>query len=182
MANIREQRETAAESEERNVRLTNEEAQMTDEEMREVMRKKIGEFEENFLPDTPKIPGYHTFWASTTSTINTVQKYQRLGYTPIYLSDIPLAEREKYRSIEGQTKAEYGGMVMSNEMLAMKLPEPMYQELMKYNHHDLPMRHDAKIVNMQREISDLTGGNTFVDKDQQGLGGIKEGKGPPVFR
>lgn len=180
MSNIREQRESAAESPERKLRLSVEET-LSDDALREKARQLISELEESFLPDTPRIPGYHTFWASTTSTVNTVQKYQRLGYTPILMTDIPQEAREKYKSTESQTKAEYAGIVMSNEMLAMKIPEPMYQELMKHFHHDLPKRHDAKIVSMQRELSDVTGGNVFVDKDQQGLGGINEGKGPPRF-
>lgn len=180
--NVREPRDTAAESTGRKPRESKENVLLSEAEQRENARKRIAEVENNFLPEVPQVPGYHSMWASTTSTTNTIQYYTRRGYTPILMNDIPADKRTDYHEKGSQNKAEYAGMVMCNEMLAMKIPYYEYQENMKHSHHDLPMQYDAKMVDRQKEISQAVRGNISTGEGfEQGLGTINKGKGPPVF-
>lgn len=181
--NVRTPRESAAEGTDRKIRVSSEDAQLgSEEEQRSRARQRISEVENNFLAEVPKIPGYHSMWASTTSTTNTIRHYARRGYTPILMTDIPADKREDYKSTEGQQKAEYAGMVMCNEMLAMKIPFFEYQENMKHSHHDLPMDHERSMQAAREKIEAIAPGNVKTGEGfEQGLGGINKGKRPPVF-
>lgn len=179
---LRNQRENAAEAPARSERETQEDTLLSETAQREKARSIIADVENNYLPEVPQIPGYHSFWASTTSTTNTIHHYSRRGYTPISLSEIPADKRAEYQAKASQNKAEYAGMVTCNEMLAMKLPQHMYQEYMKHFHHDLPLQHDARMVDATRKIEAIAPGSVKTGEGfEQGLGAPNKGKGPPVF-
>lgn len=178
---LRNQRETAAETPVRKERETKEDALLDEAAQRDRARQRIAEVDNNFLPEVPQVPGYHSMWASTTSTTNTVQYYRRRGYTPILLNDVPADKRAEYQEKAGQTKAEYAGMVMCNEMLAMKLPNYEYQEFMKHYHHDLPLQHDNRMMQEVKKIEAISPGNVKTGEGfEHGLGSANK-KAPPVF-
>ena len=67
------------------------------------------------LPDLPEIPGFHTFWATTTNSRDTVQNRLRMGYTFLRSSDFPGWDAASIKT------GEYAGVIGQNEMIAMKI-------------------------------------------------------------
>src|SRR4051812_2629946 len=60
--------------------------EMSDEEFLAFVRDSVNQ---SVLPDLPRIPGYHTFWATTTNSRDTVAHRMRLGYQFIKLDELP---------------------------------------------------------------------------------------------
>jgi hypothetical protein len=91
------------------------------------------------LPDLPPIPGYHVCWLTTTNSRDPIHGRLRLGYEPIKAADIPGWE---HSAVKG---GDWEGCVGVNEMLAMKLPQHLYEMYMKEAHHDAPLREEQKL-------------------------------------
>lgn len=94
---------------------------------------------QSVLPDLPKLPGFHTFWATTTNSRDTIASRMRMGYQFI--------RSDELRGWEGGTvkSGEYAGCVGINEMVAMKIPERLYQLYMQEVHHRAPLAEEEKI-------------------------------------
>ena len=115
------------------------ERDMTDEEYLALFRDSINQ---SVLPDLPEIPGFHTFWATTTNSRDTVQNRLRMGYTFIKASDFPGWDASSVKT------GEYAGVIGQNEMIAMKIPMRRYQLYMQEVHHRQPLAEESKIAAM----------------------------------
>lgn len=85
------------------------------------------------LPPAPDMPGYHTFWATTTNQKDPIEGRQRMGYEFVARSELPDFCLNSQKS--GELTED---RIMVNEMVLMKLPEELWHEDMMYKHHDLP--------------------------------------------
>jgi hypothetical protein len=93
----------------------------------------------NVLPELPKIPGYHTFWATTTNPRDSVQRRLQMGYSFVKAEDFPGWESNSVKT------GDYAGVIGLNEMVALKLPESLYQLYMRESHHHAPMAEEEKL-------------------------------------
>lgn len=103
---------------------------------------------QSILPDLPDIPGYHTFWATTTNGRDSVQNRRRLGYTPLLIEECPGWEGISV------TAGDYQNVVGVNEMIAMKLPISLYQRYMLHAHHTLPLQEEEKLRSSVDQMRD----------------------------
>lgn len=106
-----------------------------------------------YLPNLPKKPGWHRFWASTTNSSDTPQRRLALGYTFVQEKDLmgegwfPEAE-----SVKDGGKLD--GAVRWREMIAMEIPEDDYQEMMQEFHYDQPRDAVADIFEPLAELNE----------------------------
>lgn len=121
-------------------RRVTENRELSDEERVDLLRRS---FFQSSLPDLPKIPGYHPFWATTTNPRDPVHGRLRLGYEFITPED---AASYGFETITQKT-GEYAGCIMVNEMIAMKLPMHLYEAFMREVHHEAPYREEEAIYN-----------------------------------
>ena len=110
--------------------------ELTDEEYLALFRDTINQ---SVLPDLPKIPGFHTFWATTSNPRDTITSRLRMGYRFIRANDLPGWDGGAVKT------GEYAGCVGLNEMIAMKIPLRLYQMYMREVHHRAPLAEEEKI-------------------------------------
>lgn len=91
------------------------------------------------LPTPPEIPGWHQCWLSTTSSTDPIHKRLQVGYQPVRISEVPGFEQYK---VDG---GQFDGCVEFNEMLLFKIPNEIYQDLMRIYHHDIPLEQEQSI-------------------------------------
>lgn len=131
---------------------------MTDAEYLVLFRDTINQ---SVLPDLPKIPGFHTFWATTTNSRDTIASRMRMGYEFI--------KADELRGWEGGTikTGDYAGCVGINEMVALKIPERLYQLYMVEVHHRAPLAEEEKIRAAVQDTSEkaLRDKGRIVDED-----------------
>ncbi len=85
------------------------------------------------LPQPPVIPGYHTFWATTTNNKDTVENRQRMGYSLVTRAELPdfcLNSQKAGESTEDR--------IMINEMVLMKINQETWEDDMMLKHYDIP--------------------------------------------
>lgn len=99
------------------------------------------EFTQTALPNPPALRGYHLVWLTTTSQYDSIQKRQRLGYTPVRQSEMP-----GFDASNGQSLAGYDGHVTCNEMVLFKIAEERYQKIMGFYHHKKPLEEEEGVV------------------------------------
>ena len=99
------------------------------------------EFTQTALPSPPALQGFHLVWLTTASQYDSVQKRQRLGYTPVRQSEMP-----GFDASNGQSLAGYDGHVTCNEMVLFKIPLSRYQQIMAFYHHKKPLEEEEGIV------------------------------------
>jgi hypothetical protein len=139
----REQRDAAPET--RGDRGVSEDTQRADDGLisdEEFARLLDSDFDETALPKPPQLPGWHLCWLTTTSTYDTIQKRQRLGYQPVRMADFG----DKFDPSNGKGLEAWPGYVTCNEMVLFKIPEARYQQLMTHYHHRKPLEEEAGIV------------------------------------
>lgn len=148
-------------------------SEMTDADYLALFRDTINQ---SVLPDLPKIQGFHTFWATTTNSRDTIASRRRMGYQFIRADEL--------RGWEGGSikTGEYAGVVGINEMVAMKIPERLYQLYMQEVHHKAPLAEEEKVRATVQGHSE----NALRDKgrivDEDGLADNIVQKAPvPVF-
>lgn len=131
---------------------------VSDEDFLAMIRDTINQ---SVLPDLPKIPGHHTFWATTTNSRDTVASRMRMGYTFIKADELPGWEGGSIAS------GSYAGGIGINEMVAMKIPERRYQLMMREFHHNAPLAEEEKIRAMVQGQSEsaLRDKGRIVDED-----------------
>lgn len=95
-------------------------------------------FRQEVLPTLPPIPGYHVMWASTENTRDPILRRLQAGYQIVKAEDVP-----GFESMSVKT-GEYAGAIGVNEMIALKCPEALYQEMMRHFHHDLPHQEEER--------------------------------------
>jgi hypothetical protein len=123
------------------------------------------------LPDLPNgiIPGMHLCWLSTTNTYDSIDKRMALGYEPVKASDLG----KGFEGLGKMSSGKFEGCVSCNEMVLFKLPEDIYQEVMRMLHLEDPLEHQKNITAQVRDTSQgnkggrsvLEGGLLEMEKD-----------------
>jgi len=119
------------------------------------------------LPDLPKdiIPGFHLCWLSTTNTYDSIDKRMALGYEPVKAGDLGRG----FEALGKMSSGKFEGCVSCNEMVLFKLPEEIYQEVMRMLHLEDPLEHQRNITaNVRSTAKDGKGGRSILE------GGILE--------
>jgi hypothetical protein len=106
------------------------------EERRAMLRS---EWDQEVLPSPPPVPGWHFCWLSTTNSSDPIYKRVQKGYEPVKVSEFP-----GFMSGASQ-QGEFEGCVTCNEMVLFKIPEEIYQEIMKYFHYEKPMEDEQML-------------------------------------
>lgn len=119
------------------------------------------------LPDLPKdaIPGFHLCWLSTTNQYDSIDKRLALGYEPVKASELG----KGFEALGKMSSGKFEGCVSCNEMVLFKLPEEIYQEVMRMLHLEDPLDHQRNITAQVRSSSqEGKGGRSILE------GGILE--------
>ena len=103
---------------------------------------------QSILPDLPIIPGFHTFWATTTNGRDSVHQRLRMGYSVLRVEECP-----GWEGI-GVQAANFTDVVGVNEMIAMKIPLSLYRRFMRHSHHDLPLQEEEKLRHQVEELKE----------------------------
>jgi hypothetical protein len=144
--------------------------------------ERVAEFRQQFfqsaLPDIPRIPGYHVCWLTTQNPRDPIHSRIRLGYEPIKVSDIPGWEHSSIKT------GEWQGCIGVNEMLAFKLPLPLYEEYMRINHHEAPLNEEEKLSSairtMEAEMKRASKGAVELELES-GTAALGTAPEPPPF-
>jgi hypothetical protein len=122
------------------------------------------EFTQTALPNPPGLNGMHLVWLTTASQYDSIQKRQRLGYTPVRQSEMP-----GFDASNGQSLAGYDGNVTCNEMVLFKIPQQRYQQIMGFYHHKKPLEEEEGVIgrfNDQGErLTDSDDGVAAMEKE-----------------
>ena len=107
--------------------------------MEERMRMARSEWSQEVLPSPPPVPGWHFCWLSTTNASDPIYKRVQKGYEPVKASEI---KGFAQYSVE---QGEFEGCVACNEMILFKIPEEIYQDIMKYFHYEKPLEDEQML-------------------------------------
>jgi hypothetical protein len=112
------------------------------------------------LPEVPPgaIPGYHFCWLSTTNTYDSIDKRVALGYEPVKASELG----KGFEGLGKMSSGKFEGCISCNEMILFKLPEDIYQEVMKMLHLDDPIEHQRNITANVRDTAQGNKGGRSV--------------------
>ena len=134
-------------------------------------RERIDAFRDKWqnsaLPDLPKdaIPGFHLCWLSTTNQYDSIDKRLALGYEPVKAAELG----NGFESLGKMSSGKFEGCVSCNEMVLFKIPEEIYQEVMRMLHLEDPLEHQRNITASVRSNSqEGKGGRSILE------GGILE--------
>lgn len=119
------------------------------------------------LPDLPAgaIPGFHLCWLSTTNNYDSIDKRMALGYEPVKAAELG----KGFEALGKMSSGKFEGCVSCNEMVLFKLPEEIYQEVMRMLHLEDPLEHQRNITaNVRSNAQDGKGGRSILE------GGILE--------
>jgi hypothetical protein len=119
------------------------------------------------LPDIPggTIPGFHLCWLSTTNNYDSIDKRMALGYEPVKAAELG----KGFEALGKMSSGKFEGCVSCNEMVLFKLPEEIYQEVMRMLHLEDPLEHQRNITaNVRSNAQDGKGGRSILE------GGILE--------
>jgi hypothetical protein len=119
------------------------------------------------LPDIPQnaIPGFHLCWLSTTNQYDSIDKRLALGYEPVKAAELG----KGFEALGKMNSGKFEGCVSCNEMVLFKLPEEIYQEVMRMLHLEDPLEHQRNITAAVRSNSqEGKGGRSILE------GGILE--------
>ena len=114
------------------------------------------------LPDLPQniIPGFHLCWLSTTNNYDSIDKRMALGYEPVKASDLG----KGFEGLGKMSSGKFEGCVSCNEMVLFKLPEEIYQEVMKMLHLEDPLAHQQNITaNVRSSAQEGKGGRSILE-------------------
>ena len=168
MANARIKRDLDDRLEERvmevKARTTASEEDIQRRERLEAFRDK---WQNSALPDIPKdaLPGFHLCWLSTTNTYDSIDKRMALGYEPVKAGELG----KGFEALGKMSSGKFEGCVSCNEMILFKLPEEIYQEVMRMLHLEDPLEHQRNITAQVRSTSqEGKGGRSILE------GGILE--------
>jgi hypothetical protein len=90
---------------------------------------------DNILPPVPEIPGFHLFWATTTSPSDPLNRRQALGYKFVTPDEMPGFAHLAVKS--GEHAAD---RISCNEMVLMKIRKDLHLKYMTHLHHDKPQQ------------------------------------------
>lgn len=125
------------------------------------------------LPEIPRdlLPGFHLCWLSTTNTYDSIDKRMALGYEPVKASELG----KGFEGLGKMSSGKFEGCVSCNEMVLFKLPEDVYQEVMRMLHLEDPLEHQRNITAQVRDTAQgnkggrsvLEGGLLEMEKETQ---------------
>lgn len=127
-------------------------------------RERIDAFRDRWqnsaLPDIPKdiLPGFHLCWLSTTNTYDSIDKRMALGYEPVKASELG----KGFEGLGKMSSGKFEGCVSCNEMVLFKLPEDIYQEVMRMLHLEDPLEHQRNITAQVRDTAQGNKGGRSV--------------------
>lgn len=151
---------------------------LTDDERLQEFRQTLFQ---SVLPDLPKIPGYHTIWLTTSNPADSIARRVRLGYEPLRAEDHPGWEHASLKT------GEYVGCIGVNEMVAFKLPLPLYEAYMREMHHDQPLLEEEKLTSVieviENEAAQVAkrGKKGIKIETEEGWDDLAEARDAPVF-
>ena len=129
-------------------------------------RERIDAFRDKWansaLPDIPAnaIPGMHLCWLSTTNTYDSIDKRIALGYEPVKAVELG----NGFGSLGKMSSGKFEGCVSCNEMILFKLPEDIYQEVMRMLHLEDPLEHQKNITAQVRGAAgESKGGRSLLE-------------------
>ena len=129
-------------------------------------RERIEAFRDKWqnsaLPDIPKdaIPGMHLCWLSTTNTYDSIDKRMALGYEPVKAAELG----KGFETLGKMSSGKFEGCISCNEMVLFKLPEEIYQEVMRMMHLEDPLDHQRNITAQVRQSAqEGKGGRSILD-------------------
>jgi len=114
------------------------------------------------LPDLPAgiIPGFHLCWLSTTNNYDSIDKRVALGYEPVKASELG----KGFEGLGKMSSGKFEGCVSCNEMVLFKLPEEIYQEVMRMMHLEDPLDHQRNITAAVRNTAqEGKGGRSILE-------------------
>lgn len=114
------------------------------------------------LPDIPAgtLPGMHLCWLSTTNTYDSIDKRMALGYEPVKAAELG----KGFEGLGKMNSGKFEGCISCNEMVLFKLPEDVYQEVMRMLHLEDPLEHQRNITAQVRETAqDRKGGRSMLE-------------------
>jgi len=114
------------------------------------------------LPEIPagSLPGMHLCWLSTTNTYDSIDKRMALGYEPVKAAELG----KGFEGLGKMNSGKFEGCISCNEMVLFKLPEDVYQEVMRMLHLEDPLEHQRNITAQVRETSqDRKGGRSILE-------------------
>jgi hypothetical protein len=141
--------------------------EMSDEERIEIFRNT---FVQASLPSLPKIPGWRVCWCSLTNPRDTIPLRMALGYVPVQPHEIKGWRGGNITTIES---GEMAGWVSHNEMVAMKLPERLYDRYMQEAHHIGPANESEKLVRQAERFQEQARSSGAKVMASDGLESIK---------
>ena len=115
------------------------------------------------LPDLPEgiIPGMHLCWLSTTNNYDSIDKRMALGYEPVKASDLG----KGFEGLGKMSSGKFEGCISCNEMVLFKLPEEIYQEVMRMMHLEDPLAHQQNITAQVRSSAqEGKGGRSIMEQ------------------
>jgi len=138
-----------------------------DIERRERLEAFRDKWANSALPEISKdaIPGFHLCWLSTTNQYDSIDKRLALGYEPVKAAELG----NGFESLGKMSSGKFEGCVSCNEMVLFKIPEEIYQEVMRMLHLEDPLEHQRNITASVRSNSqEGKGGRSILE------GGILE--------
>lgn len=144
-----------------------------DEDDDERFNELLDDWSFDKLPELHDIPGFKCIWLSTTHPQDTIPRRMRLGYTPVTVEEMPslkaLANRE----------GDYPGVISCNEMMAFKIDERRWRQIMVRFHHDMPLSEEIGIKERLEQVRDKIlekGGNVTMEQGTEDLGKTRRPK------
>lgn len=115
--------------------------------------------EGDVLPDVNKNPNRDPdmwyFYASTTSKTDPIHRRLQMGYTFVKAEEFPDLSNDYRITSEGN----YHGLIGVNELVLMKIPRRLAEEIMKINHYERPLAEEGRIQSeaVRKEYRDRYG-------------------------
>jgi hypothetical protein len=129
-------------------------------------RERIEAFRDKWqnsaLPEIPEgaIPGFHLCWLSTTNNYDSIDKRMALGYEPVKASELG----KGFEALGKMNSGKFEGCVSCNEMVLFKIPEEIYQEVMRMMHLEDPLEHQRNITQQVRGAAEAgKGGRSLLE-------------------
>ena len=116
----------------------------------------------NALPEIPEgaIPGMHLCWLSTTNNYDSIDKRMALGYEPVKAGELG----KGFEALGKMSSGKFEGCVSCNEMVLFKLPQEIYQEVMRMMHLEDPLEHQRNITSQVRGAAETgKGGRSLLE-------------------
>ena len=164
MANPRNKRDLEDRLQERVDEVVSTRSNISDDD--KARRERLDAFRDKWansaLPDLPEgiIPGFHLCWLSTTNNYDSIDKRMALGYEPVKAGELG----KGFEALGKMSSGKFEGCVSCNEMVLFKLPQEIYQEVMRMMHLEDPLEHQRNITSQVRGAAETgKGGRSLLE-------------------